>query len=158
MIGYFVDVSDADDYFINERLITQAWDDLVLLGSAGTFKSKALWNAFNRLFYDPQFSLPTPALATPADLIILKKAQAEMTYYLAEHLQDEDSRKGLQAQGVIEAGIMKEKYEKDYLSKIPIPPFVLGLLWPWAVNKSVVRIVELNRSEEFDADEEPPRD
>jgi len=157
-IGYYATLAQAELYFEAERLITVAWDALDALASGDTIKTKALMNAYNRLYYDPRFSLPTLAAATATELVILKKAQAEMAYYLAEHLEDEDSRKGLQAQAVVEAGIMKEKYKPEDLEKIPVPPFVLGLLNPWATNKQIIVAAELDRDEELDADEDPQVD
>jgi len=128
--GWCADLPDAEDYFIDERLETDVWDSL---GSA--LKLKALINSYNRLYYDPRWNLPTYIEATTAELVILRKANCEMAYYLAQHLSDEDRRKGIQAQGVIEAGIVKEKYDKDMLMAIAVPPWVIGLLAPWSTDE-----------------------
>jgi len=123
-LGYFDDLTDAKAYFTDERLITTAWDDL----ADDATKTKAITNAYNRIYYDPRYSVPTYADATAAQLVILKKVNGEMAYYLALHLADEDRRKGLEAQGVVGAGIVKEVYSKDDLMGLPIPPFVEALL------------------------------
>lgn len=131
--GWYNTVAEADDYFLNERLITDCWDDLDVLASGSVMKEKILVNSYNRLFYDPDYSLPTLLTATAAELVVLRKAQAEEAYYLCVHLADEDRRKGIQAQGVIKAGIVQEDYYADWLAKLPIPPFVIALLYPWSV-------------------------
>ena len=145
-LGYFDDLDDARDYFTTERLETWAWDEL--FSSAGTAEIKAIKNAFNRLYYDPKWSLPTYALATPAQLIKLKKANGEMAYYLIVHLADEDSRKGLQAQGVTDAGIVKEKYSSTDLMTLPVPPFVATLLKEWEVPGVCGGLVYITRDED----------
>ena len=90
---YFTGLADANLYFTEERLITSAWDALT-----DANKQKVVHFAYNRMFYDPDYSLPTLAAATAAQLIILRKATGEMAYYVAQHLDDEDRRKGIQAQ------------------------------------------------------------
>ncbi len=126
--GWFATVAEADGYFEDERLETSAWDALTAGESGGSQKAKALVMAYNRIYYSGLFTVPTLAAASAAQLVILKKAQAEMAYYLAVHLADEDRRKGLQAQGVTAAGIVKENYADGAGSEIPIPPIVAGIL------------------------------
>ena len=133
-IGYFDDIADADTYFEDERLETEAWDDLEEL-SGETLKTKVLTQAYNRLYYDPRWSLPTYAEASAFVLSELQKANAEMAYYLAVHLADEDRRKGLQAQGVIGAGVVKEQYSETHLMDLPVPPFVIAILKPWSTER-----------------------
>lgn len=127
MIGWLVDLADGEDYFTDERLMTECWDDLDN-DSPYFQKNKVLLQAYNRLYYSKEFILPTYAEATAADLVVLRKAQCEMAYYLACHLEDEDRRKGIQAQATIEAGIVKEKYAEKLLYDTPIPQFVRDLL------------------------------
>ena len=145
-IGWFADLADAESYFTNERLETAVWNALV----AAT-KTKAVVNSYNRLYYDPRWALPTYIEATAAELVILKKANGEMAYYLAQHLADEDRRKGIQAQGVIEAGIVKERYSEDMLMEIPVPPWVIGLLMPWSTER-MAGILDLARDEDESVD------
>ena len=121
-IGWFDNIADAKTYFTDERLITTAWDNL----STDAQMTKAVKNAYNRIYHDPRYAVPTYAAATPAQLVVLKIVNGEMAYYLAQHMDDEDRRQGLRAQGVIEAGIVEEKYT-DLLG-LPVPPFIEALL------------------------------
>jgi hypothetical protein len=158
-IGWFVDIAAADDYFLNERLETEAWDDLGPMASADLYKIKALMHAYNRLFYSPNWSLPDYAHATAAQLLILQKAQAEMAFYLAVHVLygDEDRRKGIQAQGVIRAGIVQEDYLESMMDAVPIPPPVQDLLESWSTSKPIA-IFNIDRREGMDATEKIPKD
>lgn len=148
-IGWMANLAEANTYFTNERLETYAWEEL----ANDAIKQKVLINAYNRLYYDPRFNLPTFAEATAAELVILKKANCEMSYYLAQHLGDEDRRKGLQAQAVIKAGIVKEDYFSDMLMSLPIPPFVLVLLSPWKKYKHLF-VTDIDRDEDLCVDDE----
>lgn len=149
-IGWFVDVSGAEDYFDTERLETSAWDALEEV-SGNLQKTKVLTQAYNRIYYSREFIVPTYTEATAADLVILTKAQAEFAYYLAVHLADEDSRKGLQAQATAEAGIVKEVYDKDRLYDTPIPPFVRDLLIGYLAGDEGTQFgaIDLERDEEY---------
>ena len=143
-IGWFATLDEARDYFIDERLETEAWDDL--FESAGTLETKALKQAYNRIYYDPRWALPTYAEASAEELVELQKANAEMAYYLAIHIADEDRRKGLQAQGVTDAGIVKEKYSEKKLYDLPVPPMVIAILAPWKTGRHF-RAIDLERDE-----------
>jgi len=145
-IGWFVDLADAEDYFDLERLETECWDDLI--ESTLHQEQKVILMAYNRLYYDPRWELPTYAEATALELVTLRIANAEEAYYLACHLSDEDRRKGLQAQGVIKAGIVKEDYSETMLMALPVPPFVIALLQPWAVEGPYIGVANLARDEE----------
>jgi hypothetical protein len=144
-IGWLANEAEAQNYFDTERLRTDCWDDIN--AESGGLGAKVLLNAYNKLYYDPRFSLPTYAEATADELVILIKAQCEMAYYLCCHLRDEDRRKGIQAQGVIKAGIVKEDYYADMLMSHPIPPFVLALLAPWKKYKPL-HITDIDRDED----------
>lgn len=124
-LGWFDNLADAKAYFTNERLVTTAWDALVVLGDPTA--TKAVINAYNRIYYDPRYNVPTYADATAIELVILKKVNGEMAYYLAQHMEDEDRRMGLRAQGVIKAGIVKEDY-KDNSMESPVPPLLDAIL------------------------------
>lgn len=123
-IGWFDDLANAELYFTDERLVTTDWDAI----ATDALKTKAVKNAYNRIYYDPRYTVPTYADATAAQLVLLKKINGEMAYYLAQHLEDEDRRKGLQAQATTDAGIVKEKYDKNKLDELPVPPFVDAML------------------------------
>ena len=121
-LGWFFDLADAKAYFTNERLVTTAWD--VLSDPGGM--TKAVTNAYNRIYYNPKYDVPTYADATAAQKVVLKKINGEMAYYLAQHMEDEDRRMGLRAQGVIKAGIVEEVYKEDV--DLPVPPLVEEIL------------------------------
>jgi hypothetical protein len=140
-IGWLTDVPEGIALYYLSRLEQQAWDDV-----NDHIKEKALYNAYDRIRFDPHYSIPVAP--TAAELERLKLAQVEMGYYLLVHLADEDSRKGIQAQGVIEAGIVKEKYSEAMLQTLPVPPFVAAILTPWLVNTSFIGTANLSRDEE----------
>lgn len=141
--GYFTTVGDADDYFNTERSESGAW-----VGIADEKKKESLLTgAYNRLFYNSQWNLPTLAAATAAQLIILKKANAEMAYYMAIHLNAEDRRKGIQAQAVIKAGIVKEDYFAEMIDNVPIPAFIKDLLAGFAAG-SWIGLIDIGRDED----------
>lgn len=144
---YFLNQADADAYFTVERLVTTLWD-----AAAPAIKEKAVNHGYNRMFYDPDYNLPTLAAATAAELVVLRKATGEMAYYLLLNLADEDSRKGIQAQGTIEAGIVKEVYWEEMLTTLPIPPPVIALLDAFK-DMQVVRKTDIDRDENESVDE-----
>ena len=148
-LGWFNDLADANLYFTNERLETESWDDLT---PAATLKPKVVLNAYNRLYYDPRWILPTYVEATADELVILKKINGEMAYYIALHLADEDRRKGIQAQATIEAGVVKEKYDKDKLGDAPVPAVVIAMLAPWLTPLTMFGAIDLCRDEEESVD------
>lgn len=153
--GWFNAVGDADTYFSEERLESEAWDNLD--DSSPYFqKQRALVNAYNRIRACPDWTTPTYAQATAAQLAKLQPANAEMAYYLAVHLDDEDRRKGLQAQGVIEAGIVKEKYTEAMLEQTPIPAIVKDLLTEFLTTPPAeFGIVDVGRDENENVDYDP---
>ena len=142
--GWFVDLTDANDYFTDERLVTESWDDL-----SNSQKQKVLVQAYNRIYYSREFIVPTYLEATAADLVVLRKANGEFAYYLALHLDDEDRRKGIQAQATVEAGVVKEKYKDTALYDTPIPQFVRDLLCGYLAGVDTnFGAVDLERDEE----------
>jgi len=136
---------EAESYFANERLKKTHWTAL----ADDDTKNMALNMAYNRIHYCSDYSTPVAGAETVAQLIILIKAQSEMAYYIALHLEDEDRRKGLQAQAVIAAGIVKETYDKDKLSDIPIPPVVDALLEDFKSVESMA-MIPIDRDEDED--------
>ena len=117
----WIDVAGAALYFANERPEFTVWSALT-----SAVKQRAMNCAYNRIYYCGKWNIP----ASPsADLLVrLGKAQCEMAYYIAQHLPDEDRRKGLQIQGVAKAGIVEETYNPNWIDKIPIPLIVDALL------------------------------
>ncbi|GAH56372.1 unnamed protein product, partial [marine sediment metagenome] len=85
-------------------------------------------------------------------------AQCETALYMAIHLSDEDRRKGLQAQGVIGAGIVKETYDKDSLDKLPMPPIVLEILGDFYKYGEAMVMVDIDRDEDKSVDEDVVED
>lgn len=140
-------LAEADSYFANERLRKKHWTDL----AGSDEKNTALNMAYNRIYYHPDYATPTVGDETAAEKIALIKAQSEMAYYIALHLADEDRRKGLQAQAVVQAGIVKEVYDKDKLKDIPIPPAVDDLLEPFKTEEAMV-IIDIDRDEDESVD------
>jgi len=150
-IGWFVDLDDAKDYFTIERLVTTAWDALVVLGDPTA--TKAVINAYNRIYYDRRYDVPTYAAATAAQKVVLRIVNGEMAYYLAVHLASEDRRMGLRAQGVIKAGIVKEDY-KDDLAELPIPPLIDAMLEDAGfTTEKAFGMVDIDRDEDKSVDE-----
>lgn len=141
-VGWFADLDDAKEYFEHERLVTEAWDNL-----DNTKMTKIIKQAYNRIYHSPRFDVPIYADATATQLVKLKIVNGEMAYYLAIHLADEDRRKGLTAQGVVSAGIVKEVYDKDFLNKLPIPPIVDAMLEDFKTEKAF-GIVDIDRDED----------
>jgi len=146
-IGWFVDLDDAKEYFEHERLVTEAWDNL-----DNTKMNKIINQAYNRIYHSPQFDVPTYADATATQKVKLRIINGEMVYYLAVHLAAEDRRMGLRAQGVTEAGIVKETY-KD-LVELPVPPIVEELLEAGGfTTKKAFGMVDIDRDEDKSVDE-----
>ena len=147
-LGWFDNLVDAKAYFTVERLITTAWDAL----PDDATMTKAVINAYNRIYYDPRYDVPTYADATAIQLVILKKVNGEMAYYLAQHLEDEDRRMGLRAQGVIKAGIVEEGYKEDSV-ELPVPPFIDALLEAEGfVTEKAFGMVDVDRDEDESVD------
>lgn len=142
-IGWMTELAEANTYFTEKRLAVAAWDALI-----DATKTKALWSGYNRICHCSDFSIPATPSAT--ELVKLKDAQCEMAYYLAIHMADEDGRKGLQAQGVVGAGIVKETYDKDSLNKLPIPPIVLEILGDFYKYGEAMAMIPIDRDEDKD--------
>ena len=107
--------------FFTTRYGAGAWASLTVAE-----QTALLTTAWNRILYDPRWSIPaSPDAATKAKLAY---AQEETAWYMYTHIEDEDRRKGLQAQAVTQAGIVQESYDKDKLNEIPLPPEALAVL------------------------------
>lgn len=144
-IGWFDTVDQANTYFDTERSDTRCWDEII--AESANIGDNVLRHAYNRLYYSPRYDLPTKAEATADELVILRKAQAEMAYYLACHIIDEDRRMGLQAQHVKKAGIVKEDYREATMNKAPIPGVVDDLLSAWKKAKHL-HVTDIDRDED----------
>ena len=145
-VGWMTNVAEADTYFTT-RLESAPWTALTT-----SDKTAALTTAYDRLRYCDEFSIPTSP--TAAQLAQLKDAQCEVAIYMAIHLGDEDRRKGLQAQGVVGAGVVKETYDKDWLNNLPIPQIVYHILDEFRKYKSPLYMVGVDRDEDKSVDED----
>jgi hypothetical protein len=154
-IGW-TDVTAADTYFSTKRLASTAWDALaVVVGSGGKDKKTAVLNmAYDRLRFHKDFDIP--ATPTASELEWLALAQHETAYYLALHLADEDLRKGIQAQGVNQAGVVKEVYADAYLSTIPLPPIIYQIMSEFSIadNAAPIYAVDIDRDEDKGVNED----
>lgn len=149
-LGWFANLASSKAHFlINRPPINTPWELL----TDDAIKTRMITYSYNRLYFSPQWTLPTYAGATPAQLEILQLALMEMAIYVATHLAGEDRRKGLQAQGVVQAGIVKEAYDKDFLDKLPIPATVIDLLTPFS-NVQEFYAMNIDRNEEADVKED----
>jgi hypothetical protein len=158
-IGW-TDLAAANAYFTAERLDSSAWDVLATLPGGKDGKTAVLNMAYNRLRFCQDFGIPTSP--TAAQLERLKYAQLELAYYLAMHLSDEDRRKGLQAQGVTAAGVVKENYaggvanrtaSEEILDKLPLPPIVRELMGEFCSTDNVY-VRDIARDENYRVNED----
>ena len=144
-IGW-ISVTNANTYF-DTRFSHDSWTAL-----ANEQKTAVLTTAYDRLRYCNEFSIPTSPTAPQKAL--LADAQCEVAQYMIIHLSDEDRRKGLQAQGITDAGIVKETYHRDSLLKLPIPPIVYHILDSFKKYKSPLYILDIDRDEDKSVDED----
>ena len=146
-IGWLLNLASAETYFSIERLHYSFWTGL----ADNDTKTRSLIHAYNRLYYGNEFVLPTYAEASADQLVVLRKVNCEMSYYIAQHLRDEDRRKNIQAQGVIRAGIVKETYLEEMMKNTPVPPFVRDMLIAAGFKKTkLFKVVALERDENKD--------
>lgn len=146
MIGWMTDLDEANSYFKTNRPEREAWEAI----SDDEKHEAFLYYAYNRIYYSGYYPL-IPASPSAAQLIKLKMAQCEFAYYLAQHLADEDRRKGIQAQGVVSAGIVKEDYSESMIAMMPIPPYVDALLSEFK-DEAALAIMDIDRDEDEEAD------
>lgn len=134
----WVTVAEADIYMTLRLNADAIW-------SSGTSKEAALTTGYYDLLYCGKFAFPDTA--TDA----MKDAQCEQTLFRLQEGLGFDSRMNLQAQGVQQAGIVKETYRsffaKDKGVGIPISPIAAGLLSGYRT-ASVALVVELDRDED----------
>jgi hypothetical protein len=142
-IGWMNNVAQADTYFVT-RFSSDAWT----AASAGN-KEAALWTAYYRLIDCDVYNL-SDATPTTAPL---RRAQCEMAFYLIKHLPAEDHRLGIQAQGVVSAGIVQESYKEDMA--LPIPAIVDAILDKAGYKASPVSffVAPIGRDDSKDIDE-----
>ena len=133
----WISIVNADIY-MGSRFRSDDWELL-----SAKDKTKLLVSAYYQLSTCGLFEFPS-------DITInMLNAQCEMALFILKHQEDADARKGLQAQGVISAGIVQETYDKDMLQQLPIPPIVKGLLSVYD-SSSPLEGVEAERDDDSD--------
>ena len=124
----------ADTYFEARVKGSDYWT------SGATDNKPALITAYNWLNAGG-YSFPTTATQA------MKDAQCEMAFFLLQHQPDLDLRMGLQVQGVIAAGVVKERYRDDNTVELPVPVIVQQLLEGYSTSRPIF-MVNLERNEE----------
>ena len=142
-------LAEAESYFANERYETALWDAAALTDD---LKNKTLNMAYNRIYHHPDYSVPAAGAETAIQKVKLIIIQCEMAYYFLVHLEAEDQRKGLQAQAVTDAGVVKEKYHKDLLDEVPISAVVEALLDEFDELGDTMVMIPIDRDEDEDLD------
>lgn len=124
----------ANAYFADRVGASSYWVDAAGDNDAALITSYKWLNA-------GKYTFPTTATQD------MKDAQCEMALFLLQHQPDLDLRMGLQVQGVVVAGVVKERYREDNTIELPIPPIVQTLLDSYDTQKSVY-VINLERNEE----------
>jgi len=117
--GWITD-ANADIYFSTRLDASTYW-------ASGTDKVGALTTAYNRLNRSKKFNL------TGATQALLEEAQCEQALFMLQQGIGLDQRMGVQAQNVLEAGVVKEKYRNDSVG-IVIAPIVMEILEAYVTN------------------------
>jgi hypothetical protein len=113
---------------------------------SGVDKEAAIATAYSWLINSPKFSLTADTDAAQK----IKDAQCEMALFLVMNQPDIDIRLGLQSQGVMEAGIVKEKYNGKKPT-LPIPFTVAFMLEDYAQERAI-HMINLERNEDEGVD------
>ena len=133
----WVTVAEADTYLGDRVGVSQYWDAIAE-------KAAALVTAYRWLVGSGEFAFPTTVTQ------IMKDAQCEYALFMIQHQPDIDLRLGLQEQGVIEAGIVKEKYRGGNPG-IPYPPIVQSMLRPFTTS-GPFKLINLERDDNEDVE------
>lgn len=137
----WVTVSEADTYFSDRVGTGDYWND-------DAEKAAALVTAYKELTNSGHFNLPSTATQ------VMKDAQCEYALYLLIHEPDRSIRAGLITQGVVEAGVVKEKYSSS-IRKLKFPPMVESLLDAYS-SLTPFAIFDIERDEEQTTDYNAP--
>jgi len=124
----------ANTYFDARLMSSDYWTD------SASDNIPALITAYNWLNAGG-FSFPVTVTQA------MKDAQCEMAFFLLQHQPDLDLRMGLQVQGVIAAGVVKERYRDDNTVELPVPVIVAKLLAGYSTDRPIY-LVNLARNEE----------
>jgi len=133
--------------FFTTRYGCSAWASLISADQVSL-----LTTAWNRILHDSRWVVPaSPSAVEKANLAY---AQELTAWYMYTHLKDEDRRKGLQAQGVIATGLVKETYDKDMLETIPMPQEAVDVLVAAFVTHKPFYAIDVDRREPVGADQD----
>jgi hypothetical protein len=136
----WISQTDADTYMAERIGAATYWV------SAG--KESALITAYRQLSMNPSYSFPT---ATTSITTAMKYAQCEQALFLIQFSDEILHRKGLQAQGVVSAGIVKEQYDQNKIDELPICQMAKNMLKSFEVDTGLA-ISDLERDETLDVD------
>jgi len=136
-IGWLVDIAEANTFYEKRAGVVSLWSGL----DEDTEKVPALTTAYNHILRSSEVSIPDSP--TVAELVILKYAQLE---YALDFVISEDGqvrRRAVIAQGVTDAGLIKEKYK---VGRIGLPDYVLDILMDFKTEKAGY-VTEIYRDE-----------
>ncbi len=138
----WVTAQEAEDYFAVRFGVGTNWS-----GLSDANKIAALISAHRYINSLENYTFPTEV----ADITqAMKDAQCEMALFLVIHQVDMDARKGLQAQGVKQAGIVQETYEDGAGGAISIPATVRSMLSDYATGSPLLA-ANVERDDDEDA-------
>lgn len=135
----WISLADAETYMLTRMGASKIWTEDLTIGD----KEAALVTAYNQLSGCGKWIIPA-VIST-----VLKIAQCEMALFLLKNQEDIDARAGIQAQGVVKAGIVQEEYSLDAKDELPMPSLVKQLLSEYE-NSSACEIIGLERDEDED--------
>lgn len=116
----WVTTAEADTYFATRHGIGTLWSQY---DSAPAAKTALLVTAQQPIELSPDYTWPDDAVITQA----MKNAVCEQAYFMLLD-PDIELRAALQSQGVVEAGLVMEKYRQSVSGEIPLAPLVKTLL------------------------------
>lgn len=131
----WVTLVEAETYMAARLGSSKYWN-------TNTSKIAALTTAYNFLIVS-SYDFPIEVSTN------MKNAQCEMALFLLQHLEDMDARMGLQAQGVVSAGVVEESYREDATGEMPIPATVKKLLSVYETDKGM-QVSDIERDDNED--------
>lgn len=140
-VNSWVTSEEVETYFGTRFGAADYWDDLT-----DAQKKAATITAYRQLKNCPELDLPDDVNDN------LKNAQMEQALFLAIHGDDALRRRGLQAQGVTAAGIVKEQY-REAMTKCLLAPDAMPFLDAYIETDNGLYIADLDRNEEKKAGE-----
>ena len=135
----WVTLDEANTYF-DSRYASNDWHEL-----RDRDKVAALITAFNQLKISGLFTFPTTTTSA------MKQAQYEQAFFVVQNQRDMDARMALQAQGVVEAGVVKEKYSGK--TGVIISPIAETYLDSLKISGSFAAIGGLEVDEDYDVED-----